>query len=138
MMVLVCAERNVVERRTTVCVGNLTIILIMLLAAAFKAWEKRLAKRWKKMSFLFGGRENYLKCKRWSFILLGENYLSHFSRFPVRFVCIGQLLKLFYVLQKPERFSCRFLFLKGLQSRFDGFLSAVIFLPVFFFRLSFC
>ena len=34
MMVLVCMERNEVERNTTFCVGRLTIIAIMLLAAA--------------------------------------------------------------------------------------------------------
>ena len=31
-MVLVCMERNEVERNTTVCVGRLTIIAIMLFA----------------------------------------------------------------------------------------------------------
>ena len=42
-MVLVCMERNEVERNTTVCGGRLTIIAIMLLAAAGRGFTFHVA-----------------------------------------------------------------------------------------------
>ena len=60
-MVLDCMERNEVERNTTVCVGRLTIIVIMLLAAAWRGFQHMRLYLLTKFNFYIPERVSILK-----------------------------------------------------------------------------